>query len=430
MRIIHISDLNPEEKARLLERSQAIIHEHIDKVRSIIEDVRENGDRAIVNYIEEFDGVSLSIDRLEVSEEDFKKAMGMVDPRLLKAIRHAVENLMRFHREQMPRRIWFTEVEDGIHVGLQASPLTRVGLYIPAGKGRFPSVVPMLGVPAKVAGVDETVLCTPPIDGFGDPATLAAAKLLEIDRVFRVGGVPAIAAMAFGTSTIPKVDKIVGPGGPYVSAAKILVRDHVALGTPAGPSEIMVLADETADPRVAAAELLSESEHGPDSPGVLVTTSIRIAEEVKRELERLLPLIPDWRRRFAVEALDKYGAIIVCRDMDEAVDFVNEYSPEHLSILAANPLEVCMSIRSAGAVFLGYYSSVSAGCYLTGSNAILPTGGFGKAYSATTVYDFLRFQCVEFVNSKGLERVLKDLEVYADYEGFPAHKLAAKIRFS
>ncbi|MGC8850593.1 MAG: histidinol dehydrogenase, partial [Candidatus Bathyarchaeia archaeon] len=280
---------------------------------------------AIIKYIEELDGVKLTLDKLEVPDEDFKRARKEITPTLLKAIEHAIENLRRFHSEQMPRRIWFTEVEEGIHVGLQATPLARVGLYIPAGKGRFPSVVPMLGVPAKVAGVDEVVLCTPPIDGFGDPATLVAAKLLEIDRVFRVGGVPAVAAMAYGTQTIPRVDKIVGPGGPYVSAAKMLVRDSVALGTPAGPSEVMVLADESADPRIAAAEVLSESEHGPDSPGILVTTSDNVAKEVNRKIEELLPLIPDWRRRFAVEALEKYGAIIVCKDMDEAINFVNEY---------------------------------------------------------------------------------------------------------
>ncbi|MEM3677710.1 MAG: histidinol dehydrogenase, partial [Candidatus Bathyarchaeia archaeon] len=419
MRIIHTSDLSPRDKAKLMMRSQAVILEYVDKVRHIVEDVRERGDEAIVKHVEKLDGVKLSLDRLEVSDEDFKRAEEKISPSLLRAMKHAIENLRRFHREQLPKKMWFTEVEEGIHVGLQASPLARVGLYIPAGKGKFPSVVPMLGVPAKVAGVKEVILCTPPVDGFGDPATLVAAKLLGIDRVFRVGGVPAIAAMAFGTQTIPRVDKIVGPGGPYVSAAKILVRDHVALGTPAGPSEVMVLADESADPRIVAAEILSETEHGPDSPGILVTTSRRVAEEVSREIEALLPLIPEWRRGFAVEALGKYGAIIVCKDMEEAIEFINEYSPEHLLILTADPLGICVRVRSAGAVFLGPYSSVSAGCYLTGSNAILPTGGSGKAYSATTVYDFLRFQCVEFVDVKGLKHVLEDLEVYANYEGFP-----------
>ncbi|MEM2122362.1 MAG: histidinol dehydrogenase, partial [Candidatus Bathyarchaeia archaeon] len=266
LRIIHISELSPEDKAKLMMRSQAAIQEYVDEVRRIVDDVKEYGDEAIIKYTEKLDGVKLNIDRLEVSDEDFKKAEGKVSPSLLKAIEHAIENLRRFHREQMPKRIWFTKIEEGIHVGLQASPLARVGLYIPAGKGRFPSVVPMLGVPAKIAGVDEVVLCTPPIDGFGDPATLLAARLLEIDKVFRVGGVPAIAAMAYGTQAIPKVDKIVGPGGTYVSAAKMLVRDYVALGTPAGPSEVMVLADESANPRIAAAEILSEAEHGPDSP--------------------------------------------------------------------------------------------------------------------------------------------------------------------
>ncbi len=418
-----------EDRVRLISRSKTLIEEYTGKVKDIIDDVKENGDRAIIGYMEKFDRVKLDSDRLEVSERDFGVAEEKVSARLVGAMEHAIENLRKFHEKQMPKKIWFTEVEEGIKVGLQASPLARVGLYIPAGKGRFPSVVPMLGVPAKVAGVEETVMCTPPVDGFGDPATLVAAKLLEIDRVFRIGGVPAIAALAFGTSTVPKVDKIVGPGGPYVSAAKAVVKGEVALGTPAGPSEILVLADEGAEPRIAAAELLAESEHGPDSSGVLVTTSMRLAEEVKEEVERLLVTIPGWRRRFAREALENYGAIILCRDIEEALNFVNEYAPEHLLILTRKPLETCQKIRTAGAVFLGPYSSVSAGCYLTGSNAILPTGGGGRTYSATTVYDFVRFQCVEQVSRDGLKRVIRDLEVYADYEGFPAHKLAAEIRF-
>ncbi|MGC8961419.1 MAG: histidinol dehydrogenase [Candidatus Bathyarchaeia archaeon] len=420
----------PEAKLEQLKRRSLMeISEISDKVMEIIDEVKRRGDEALREYTLKFDGAEIR--DLKVGDEEFERANERLPIKVKRCLTHAARNIRRFHEAQKPSSSWFMEVDEGVILGQIAVPIHSVGVYVPGGRGSFPSTALMAVIPAQVAGVEDIHICTPPKpNGEVDDATLVAADMLGVRNVYKVGGAQAIAAMAYGTQTIPRVDKIVGPGGPYVSAAKMLVRDSVALGTPAGPSEVMVLADESADPRIAAAEVLSESEHGPDSPGILVTTSDNVAKEVNRKIEELLPLIPDWRRRFAVEALEKYGAIIVCKDMDEAINFVNEYAPEHLLILTTDPLSVSMRVRSAGAVFLGHYSSVSAGCYLTGSNAILPTGGLGRAFSATTVYDFLRFQCVEFVDMKGLKHILKDLEAYADYEGFPAHKLAARIRFA
>lgn len=430
MKIQDLSKMSDNEKRRILQRSKIMVTSYVDKVAPIVDEIRVRGDDAVLDYIEKFDKVTLDVERLEVSDKDIEKAKKQVDSKLVKAIKHAITNIWRFHEKQLPKKLWFTEVEEGVYVGLQANPLSSVGLYVPAGKGRFPSVVPMLGVPAKVASVDETILCTPPIDGFGDPASLVAAKLVGVDKIFRIGGVSAIAAFAYGTATIPKVEKILGPGGPYVSAARLCVRDDVALGTPAGPSEVLVLADETADPHMIATELLAESEHGSDSAGVLVTTSKKVAKSVDVAIGELIVQLPQWRKQFASDALNQHSALIICDKLKEAIDFVNEYAPEHLLILTKNPSETCYHIRTAGSVFLGRYSAVSAGCYLSGSNAILPTGGSGRVYSATTIYDYIRFQCIEQVTRKGLEAMLEDLEVYADYEGFPAHKMAAKFKFN
>lgn len=428
MKIYELKTIPEDVKKRILTRCQTEIGDLIDKVQPIVEDVRLRGDDALIEYTYKFDTIKLKKRDLEVKRKDIDKAYKQIDRRLVKVIEQAVANISNFHKEQLPQKLWFTEVVKGVLVGLNAVPLDRVGCYVPAGKGRFPSVVPMLTIPAKVAGVREVVLCTPPIGKTGDAATLVAADITGVDRIFRVGGAHAIAAMAYGTESIPKVLKVVGPGGGFVTAAKMVVQGDVALGTPAGPSEILVLADDAADPMIVAAESLAEAEHGPDSSSVIVVTSRRMAEEVSVRLNVLAGRLPSWRREFAQKAFEKSGAIIVIEDIDQAVKFINDYAPEHLVILDSQPFETMQRIRTAGAIFLGEHSSATAGCYLTGSNNVLPTGGTGKYCSTTTVFEFLRFQSVEYLDERGLESLSEAIHAYTDYEGFPAHDLAVKVR--
>ncbi|WP_455367276.1 histidinol dehydrogenase [[Eubacterium] cellulosolvens] len=427
-KIYELKTLPDDVKKRIITRCQTEIRDLIDKVQPIVKDVRSRGDDALIEYTYKFEAIKLKKTDLEIKRKDIDEAYKQIDRRLVKAIEQAVTNIRNFHQEQLPRKLWFTEVVKGVHVGLNAIPLDRVGCYVPAGKGRFPSVVPMLTLPAKIAGVREVILCTPPIDKTGDPATLVAADMTGVDRIFRVGGAIAIAAMAYGTESIPKVLKIVGPGGGFVSAAKLAVQGDVALGTPAGPSEILVLADDAADPMIVAAESLAEAEHGPDSSSVIIVNSRKMAEKVLGRLNDLVKRLPYWRREFAQKTFEKSGAIIIAEDMDEAVNFINDYAPEHLVILDSQPFETMQRIRTAGAIFLGGYSSVTAGCYLTGSNNVLPTGGTGRYCSTTTVFDFLRFQSVEYLNERGLESLSDAIHVYTTYEGFPAHSLAVKVR--
>lgn len=430
LRIYELDKMTEEEKERILRRAEVDIEAAVERVRPVVEDVRRRGDQALIEYTKKFDGVDLTPEQLEVSKEDIEKAYSLVEERVVEAIRVAVRNVTKFHKAQMPKERWFIQVDRGIMAGQFISPLRRVGIYVPGSvKGVLPSVVVMLGVPAKVAGVDEVVMCTPPIRGFGDPATLVAADMVGIDRIFRVGGAQAIAAMAYGTQTVPKVDKIVGPGGIYVSAAKRVVSNVVALGTPAGPSEILVLADESAPPELVAADALSEAEHGADSSSVIVTTSMSHAEKILESLKKLMNMLPDRRREFAESAIGNYGGIIVAKNMDEAIEFANEYAAEHLVIMTENPFETVQKIRNAGAVFLGKYSACAAGCYLTGPNSILPTGGYAKSYSATSVYDFIKFFSVEFLTREGLESVADAVIAYTDYERYPGHQLAVKLRF-
>jgi histidinol dehydrogenase len=324
----------PEAKLeQLKKRSMMEISEISDKVIEIIDQVRRRGDEALREYTLRFDGAEIR--ELRVGEEEFERARSRLPSRVMRCLEHAARNIRRFHEAQKPSSSWFIEVDEGVILGQIITPIHSVGVYVPGGRGSFPSTALMAIIPAQVAGVEEIHVCTPPKpNGEVDDATLVAADMLNVRNVYKVGGAQAIAAMAFGTSTIPKVDKIVGPGGIWIAAAKKLVSIHspVEIDFIAGPSENLILADDSADPVYVAADLLIEPEHGSDSAGVVVTTSMKLAEKVQREVERLIQELPDQpipRRRFAVEALDKYGAIIVCRDMDEAVDFVNEYSVEH-----------------------------------------------------------------------------------------------------
>jgi len=424
----------PEAKLeQLKKRSMMEISEISDKVIEIIDQVRRRGDEALREYTLRFDGAEIR--ELRVGEEEFERARSRLPSRVMRCLEHAARNIRRFHEAQKLSSSWFIEVDEGVILGQIITPIHSVGVYVPGGRGSFPSTALMAIIPAQVAGVEEIHVCTPPKpNGEVDDATLVAADMLNVRNVYKVGGAQAIAAMAFGTSTIPKVDKIVGPGGIWIAAAKKLVSIHspVEIDFIAGPSENLILADDSADPVYVAADLLIEPEHGSDSAGVVVTTSMKLAEKVQREVERLIQELPDQpipRRRFAVEALDKYGAIIVCRDMDEAVDFVNEYSVEHLEIIAENPFHILKKVKNAGSIYLGEYSPSSVGCYAAGVNHILPTGQGAKVHSSLSVDHFVKKTDFTFLDRRGLQSLRDAVTGLAEYEGFPQHGKAVEIRF-
>lgn len=426
--IYRLDAMSKNDLERILRRSEAQISSLTEEVRPVVETVASRGDSALFHFTEIFDKIKLEPDKLEVKKEDISDAYRRVDAKLVNALKLASRNITAFHEAQMPRKLWFTRIAKGVKAGMMAVPLKRVGLYVPAGKGSFPSVALMLATPAKVAGVEEVIMCMPPVNGVGDPATLVAADIAGVNRIFRVGGAQAIAAMAYGTESIPRVEKLMGPGSGYVYAAKRLVRDVVAQGTPSGPSEVCVLTDETTLPEVAAMEAIVEAEHGSDSSSVVVVTSDLQAKLIADEISKILIQLPDWRRKFAESAFCNYGGIVVTKNLAAAIDLVNDYAPEHLVVLTSKPNQILMRIRNAGSVFLGVFSSVAAGSYITGPNAVLPTGGHAKTHSATTVFDFMKLVNVEQVTRQGLAALQPAVEALAEYEGFPAHALAVKKR--
>ncbi|MEM2961918.1 MAG: histidinol dehydrogenase [Candidatus Bathyarchaeia archaeon] len=431
---IYRLDEIPEAKLEQLKRRSLMeISEISDKVMEIIDQVRRRGDEALKEYTLRFDGAEIK--DLKVKDEEFERAKERLPSKVRGFLIHAARNIRRFHEAQRPCSSWFMEVDDGVILGQIATPIHSVGLYVPGGRGSFPSTALMAVIPAQVAGVEEIHICTPPKpDGEVDDATLVAADMLGVRNVYKVGGAQAIAAMAFGTQTIPRVDKIVGPGGIWIAAAKKLasIYSNVEIEFIAGPSENLILADESADPIYVAADLLIEPEHGSDSAGIVVTTSMRLAEEVQREVEKLIGELPDQpipRRRFAVEALGKYGAIIVCKDMDEAISFVNEYSVEHLEIIAEDPFHILKRVRNAGSIYLGEYSPSSVGCYAAGVNHILPTGQGARVHSSLSVDHFMKKTDFTFLDRKGLRSLRETVTGLAEYEGFPQHGKAVELRF-
>ncbi len=429
MNIFKLWELSQEGREKLFQRTQVDAGEFIDTVRPIIDDVRENGDAAVIKYTKKFDQADIPVDQLKVEQDAFKKAYNLVDPTLKAAIEKSYGNILTFHQLQKPEASWIKEIAPGVFAGEQTTPIDSVAIYVPRGKGSFPSVMLMLGVPAVVAGVEEIHVFTPPLpDGTIDPATLVAADLCGIHNVYRAGGVQAIAALAYGTASIPKLLKVVGPGSGYVSAAKRMLQGVVDSGLPAGPSEALVLADKTAEPLLAALDLLNEAEHGPDSSAYLVTNSMELAEEVLKIVPGLVKKLPQWRREFCETVLSGYGGVVVTQTLDEAIQFVNEYAPEHLVVQTADMFNVAKEIRNAGEIALGNYTAISICNYSLGPNAILPTAGFAKTYSAVSVRDFMKTSSVSYLTKEGYADLRDHVIPFAEYEGFPAHALALKER--
>lgn len=393
----------------------------------VITNVRHRGDKAVLEYTKKFDHIDLK--GMEVTRQEMDDAYSNIDQELYVAISRAFRNIKRFHEAQMPEEFRM-EMEPGVEVGRRVIPVDRAGLYVPGGKAVYPSVMLMLALPAKVAGVKDIVVCTPPQEGGKlDVASLVAADMCGVTRLFKVGGVQAIAAMAYGTETISKCDVIAGPGGPYVSAAQRLVRNDVRIDFPPGPSEGMVLADGHANPKFVAADVLSEAEHGPDSAAVLVTDSKELALAVQKEFYRMVTGLDAVRKGYVDENLKKYSGIVLCRGMEEAINFVNKYAVEHLVVNTKDPEATLAKLTTAGTYCLGQYSPITAGNFAAGPNAILPTGGYGKMYSGVSVDTFLKKPTVEKLSKKGLEGLRKAITTLSDFEGFPAHTNSVDIRF-
>ena len=427
MRILKLTeDARKDILQNLLKRSPNNYGEFEGRVNAIIEEVRNNRDQAVFNYTKQFDGADINAGNILVTEEEIAEAYEQVDTTLLAVIRKSLVNIKKYHEKQV-QNSWFT-TEDGIILGQKVTALARVGVYVPGGKAVYPSSVLMNVLPAKVAGVDRIVMCTPPgKDGKVYPSTLVAAKEAGVDEIYKVGGAQAIAAMAFGTESVPKVDKIVGPGNIYVALAKKAVFGYVSIDSIAGPSEILVLADETANPRYVAADLLSQAEHDEMASAILITTSQKLAEEVSAEIDQFVAELS--RKEIIQKSLDNYGYILVADNMEEAIDTVNAIASEHMEIVTADPFHVMTKIRNAGAIFIGEYSSEPLGDYFAGPNHVLPTNGTAKFFSALSVDDFIKKSSIISYSREALEKVHKDIEQFAECEKLTAHANSIRVRF-
>lgn len=410
----------------LLKRSEADLSTFLDRTRPIIEAVEAKGDAALIDFARRFDKVEVETFPIRASEAEFEAAFTKVDRPVIDAIAFAIDNIRRFHEAQKPEEMWWKEVRPGVFAGDRFLPIDSVACYVPRGKGAFPSVAMMTSIPALVAGVARPIVITPPgTDGSVDAGTLVAAKLVGITEVYRCGGAQGVAAVAYGTETVPKCHKIVGPGSPWVVAAKRLLSDVIDTGVPAGPSECIVLADETANGALAALDLIIESEHGPDSSAFLVTHSRAVAEAAAKALPQHWARMGAQRTGFSQTVLcGARGGIVLTDDFDSAVAFVNAYAPEHLEILAHEPMAVLGRIRHAGEVLLGNHTPVSLGNFVLGPNAVLPTGAAAKTASPLSVFDYLKRSSIGYVTAAGYAELAPHAERLARYEGFDGHAIA------
>lgn len=428
---MRIQKLNKDTKQNLLEdllkRSPNSYGQYEASVQSILNEVKEKKDEAVFAFTRKFDGAEISADNILVTEAEIEEAYQEVDASLLDVIRKARNNIENFHAKQR-QNSWFDSKPDGTILGQKVTPLQRVGVYVPGGKAVYPSSVLMNVMPAKVAGVDEIIMVTPPgKEGKISPNTLVAAKEAGVDKIYKVGGAQAIGALAYGTESIPKVDKIVGPGNIYVALAKKAVYGHVSIDSIAGPSEILVIADETANPRYVAADLLSQAEHDELASAILVTTSEELAKAVSNEVDGFLKVLS--RSEIIAKSLDNYGYILIADTMDDVIDVANEIASEHLEIQTKNPFEVMTKIRNAGAIFIGEYASEPLGDYFAGPNHILPTNGTAKFFSPLSVDDFVKKSSIISYSKDALSRVHKDIEAFAKSEQLTAHANSVHVRF-
>ena len=428
---MRILKLTSESKKNILEnllkRSPNSYGEYESAVNDILSNVKTEGDKALFQYTKDFDKADINSSNVVVTQEEIDEAYNLVDKNLLNVIRKALVNIRSFHEKQK-QYSWFDSKPDGTMLGQKVTALSRVGVYVPGGKAAYPSSVLMNVIPAKVAGVEEIIMCTPPgKDGKVYPTTLVAAKEAGVDVIYKVGGAQAVGAMAYGTESIPKVDKIVGPGNIYVALAKKAVFGYVSIDSVAGPSEIMVLADETANPRFVAADLLSQAEHDEMASAILVTTSEELAGQVSKEVDGFVAVLS--RKDIIQKSLDTYGYILIASSMEEAIDVVNEIASEHLEIVTKNPFDTMTRVKNAGAIFLGEYSSEPLGDYFAGPNHVLPTTGTAKFFSPLSVDDFIKKSSIISYSKEALDSIHNDIENFANAEHLTAHANSIHVRF-
>ncbi|MDE7444313.1 MAG: histidinol dehydrogenase [Lachnospiraceae bacterium] len=428
MRIIELNDTTRNNLLEnLLKRSPNSYGQYEQTVNEIIEQVRTKGDEALFGYTLKFDKCEITADNIKVTDEEIKEAYEKVDPELVKVMKKSAANITKFHEKQL-HNSWFVPEDNGTILGQKITPIEISGVYVPGGKAAYPSSVLMNVLPAKVAGVSRIIMTTPPgADGKVNPGTLVAADIAGVNEIYKAGGAQAIAAMAFGTQSIPRVDKITGPGNIFVALAKKACFGYVSIDSIAGPSEILVLADETANPRYIAADLLSQAEHDEMASAILITTSRQLAEQVSKEAEAFTQKLS--RKEIIEKSLENYGYILIAQNMEEAIAAANEIASEHLEILTANPFETMTKIKNAGAIFLGEYSSEPLGDYFAGPNHILPTNGTARFFSPLNVDDFLKKTSIISYSQDALSKVYKDIELFAEKEGLTAHANSIKVRF-
>jgi histidinol dehydrogenase len=428
MKIVKLTDESRSELLDILKRrSPASYTEYENTVNDIISNVREKGDKALFEYTQKFDKCVITKDTIKVTRDEIDAAYKKLDPEFIEVMKKSAANIKDFHEKQK-RESWFTTKDDGSILGQRVLPVEISGVYVPGGKAAYPSSVLMNVIPAKVAGVERIVMVTPPSkDGSLNAGTLVAADIAGVTEVYKVGGAQAIAAMAFGTESIPKVDKITGPGNIFVALAKKACFGHVSIDSIAGPSEILVIADETANPRWVAADLLSQAEHDEMASAILVTTSQEVADKVSEEIDKFLEVLE--RKEIIQKSLDSYGYAFVAEDMDDAIEAANAIASEHCEIITKNPFEVMTKVKNAGALFLGHYSSEPLGDYFAGPNHILPTNQTARFFSPHSVDDFVKKTSIIAYSKEGLETVHKDIERFAKEEGLTAHANSITVRF-
>ena len=429
VRILKLAKMTPAELSSLKKRAELDINNALSVAQEVIDKIRTHGDGGVIEYVRKFDYQGATVENIKVTEAEFAAAREAIAPDIKEAIEQAFANITKVHKGQMPEEIKLAEVDKGIFAGEKVTPIASAGLYVPRGKGAFPSVMLMLTIPAKVAGVKKVIVCTPPDkEGNVEPASLVAAEMAGVKDVYKLGGIQAIASMAIGTETIPKVDKITGPCNVYGSAAKRLLFGTVDVGLPAGPSESIILTDEYTDPQLAALDLLVEAEHGPESAALLVTHSESVATKAAEFAAEYIKKLPQWRQEFCEKGLSSYGGVLLTSSLEESIAFVNEYAPEHLEVLVKEPMAVLGEIENAGEILLGPYTPIPTANYCLGVNAILPTGGFARSYSAVSVFDFLKRSGIGYLTPEGFEKLKKTTHTLATYEGFPAHAMAIAER--
>lgn len=423
--IIELENLTEKQRKSLYLRTESDLSAYLEKVGAIIEKVRNDGDRALVECAQLYDRADVRLDNLKVSEAEFDEAFAEISTEVLEAITFAVENVRKYHEAQLPE-MWLKEIRPGAFAGERHVPIDSAACYVPRGKASYPSSVVMVAVPAVVAGVRQPVIITPPReDGKIDPTTLVAAKLSGITDVYKAGGAQAVAAAAFGTEIIPKCEKFLGPGSPWVMAAKQLLSSEIDPGIPAGPSESIIFADETANGKTAALDMVIESEHGDDSSVFLVTNSRRVAEEVVRTLPEVWAQLSEQRRKYSQAVIcGPKGGVLLASDISDAIDFVNGYAPEHLEVLSVQPFEYLGLIHHASEILLGENTPVSIANFVLGPNAVLPTSGKARTISPLSVFDYMKRQSIGYVTKTGLPQLARHGQVFAHVEGFDAHGLA------